>query len=163
MSPGPAIGSTCTVCQHADRALIDQEVLERKLSRRRIASLHGLQRDAVNRHAANHIAAPSEPVSVSESATPRQNVEAIVAHLAAKLRSGVIRVDELRELRLAELQLDQMSGGRSPEPRTAADVEGWDAMEAAMFEVLEPWPDARRALAEALRERCETAAARPGG
>lgn len=153
---GPAVGSQCTVCNHPQATEINVAVASGQ-PRRVVARRFALGHDALNRHYHHGhpgvVAAPEplrKTLPAGEGATPRENLEAVIAMYGAKLRAGTLRVDEARELRVASAALDEMGGGEAPVPQTWREVGGWQELEAEIFAALEPFPEARQALACAL-------------
>lgn len=144
----------CSVCTHRDVKLID-EALRNGMSQRGAATRFGVTHDALRRHAVNgHIDDYDGPApKVKANGTPREDLESVRKLLVAKLASGAIRTDEIRELRITLETLDKLSGGDKPEVTSVYDLDGYRELEAAMFDALEPYPDARKALAGVLRER----------
>lgn len=149
------LGATCTVCNHRDVKLINAAI-NNKQATRRIAASFGVGKDAVSRHTRGRhdgVIWDEPGVETRDDATPRENLEAVIELLKKKLTNGTIRTDEIRELRISLQELDKLQGGDKPEVTTVRDLDGYAELEAAMFAALEPFPEARQALAAALRER----------
>jgi hypothetical protein len=151
-------GARCSVCNHKDVTLINDTL--KRVSQRRTSIMFGLGHDAVRRHVTNQhagiVVAAQEAAGVTvpgEGASARENLDAVVALLKKKLANATIRVDEIREFRLTLDAIDKMAGGPVPEVTRVQDIEGYAEYEADMMEALEPFPEARMALARVLRAK----------
>lgn len=137
---------TCTVCASPDLAAIDS-LLMGPTSHRQIAVKYGLTRHAVDRHAGNgHVAGNAVAVPLNGG-----DLDTLIAHLEAQQQAYPNRTDISRELRIAYAERAKRAG-----PVVVDDGRPtWQELrdrEAFMFAALEPFPDARRALAKALRD-----------
>lgn len=153
----------CTVCNHPQVVEIHKALLGG-------ASDVGIQRkfhvgrDAVRRHVTGKHPG-TEPITgepdidsdapdLSQAHTPRDKIQIVVDWLEKKIQTGRARSDELREYRIAVKDLhslDQEAEG--PKSVTLQDVEGLPELLSAMYEALEPFPLARKALLETLKAK----------
>ena len=165
------MGRPCSVCAHAARATIDQAIVQ-DTAYRVIARQHGLDHDAVRRHADNHLpvalaqAKEAEEVAHGDDLLAQlRDLQATTLRLlttaerAGKLTAAVLAVGQARqniEL-LAEL-LNQLD--RRPTLNLLIAPE-WLTVRAALLTALQPFPEARAAVAErliALEATCDTPA-----
>lgn len=153
---GPAIGSTCTVCQHERVKTIDQELQRGVISRRRIARQFAVDNTSLNRHFHNgHMVVPT---SAPEEALPaaitiEEKLLWLIGKLEVAITSGQVRSDVIRELRMLYKEQREASPPPPLQATTYKDVGGWADYEQAVYEALMPFPDARQALSRALRDR----------
>jgi hypothetical protein len=145
-----------------------------------VSRLLSVSRDSVQRHHANgHVAPPSAVAAVAVPVAPRAATPATSVPGEASDASPIDPSTARDEFDFIKAELDTMLAanpsptqrlailtehrrtieararviGPAPsEPVSYADLEGWAEYEAAMFEALEPFPEARTALAEALRK-----------
>jgi len=148
----------CTVCNSPQVSLINDALNSGPLhgSYRGIGLKYGVDKDAVRRHCIGlHPGVIdrriSERVSIPEGASARETLEAMVRHLSKKLAAGVIRADEMQQLRMATNDLEKLIGGSEVVIASYKDVAGWQELEEKIFAALEPFPEARKAVAEAVR------------
>lgn len=144
---------TCTVCRHPDVAQIDA-LLRNGESHRMVATKwHGqLTRHAIDRHAANgHVAAEAPGAETAPNPANGDNdLDSLITHLEAQLKQQPGRADLARELRIAYADRAKMRG-----PVVVDDGRPtWEevrAAEAVLMTALEPFVEARKAAADALR------------
>lgn len=141
---------SCTVCGHPSIAAIDVE-LGRRRAARRVAAAFGLSYDALRRHARNHVR--TEPVPGQATAAPGTGA---LGELVAALRTRALAGDPAgaREYRLA-LAAQAAEGTSAPPAYDVRTDPEWLRLVAAMVRALRPFPEARQALADAIREDLE--------
>lgn len=156
MSPGQGgpIGSQCTVCAHTDIGTINR-ALRTLEPRRALARRFSLGHDSLNRHFHSKHEGVVDPklvsgIPVDPGSSPREKVQAIITLLEKKVTAGNIRTDEIRELRISLSELDKMQGGDAPTSVTLQEVAGLKDFLTDMMLALEPFPEAREALAVVL-------------
>lgn len=157
------MGRQCSICQHPERELIDH-ALVCGAPHTKIAADFGVGRSAITRHNAHHLSPALLALRVAEQ-------EAANASLVDRIQSLIARAERLlsaaeqdgraataltavRELRgLLELlgkatgELDERTQVAVLNVVASAD---WQAIRAAMQTALEPYPEARAAVAAAL-------------
>lgn len=150
----------CTVCQHPDRGDIDASILTGDAFRA-IASRFGVSRQAVQRHAGEHV-----PPNLARAVKARQvaSADQLLADLdrlrqdAARLAQKAEDADSygaalaaIREqVRIIELLL-RVAGelACATTVNIRADA-AWQQLRTEILTALAPYPEARAALAEAL-------------
>jgi hypothetical protein len=157
------MGRACTVCMHQDRDVID-EALVTGTPRRELARRHRLSEGAVRRHHDAHVpetlarayASRWETVRAEsllgrlDDLAHRTDVLLKKAEAAADLRSAPGLV---RELRQTLETMARMTGELRDQAQMVvlADSSAFKAVAAAVLSVLEPHPELRGRVAEALR------------
>jgi hypothetical protein len=137
---------------------IDAELERAVMSRRRIARQFSLLPDAVNRHFHNgHVVQVVQPAGSGDplplTGTIEEKLEWLITKLEDAITRGQVRSDVIRELRMLYKEQREAKGPVAVQATTYKDVEGWQDYEAAVYEALGPFPEARMALAKALRAR----------
>jgi hypothetical protein len=105
----------CTVCRHPDRVVIDRTIATGTQSLRAIASQHGLNRNAVTRHAALHL-------QVDQSNTP--------AAVAREVVQAVRREQEQANSEIAQLWRGRLESTYASVARTMERAEKSDSEKA---------------------------------
>jgi len=133
----------CTVCTHPMSPDIDYELAAGRSSRA-LAAQYGLGPEAVKRHARNHAAALAPRADIPAESDP-------LAELVASLRVRALAGSDAasREYRLALAALAERSSER-PAYNVKEDPE-WILIRTKMLDALVTFPDARWAVADALR------------
>lgn len=154
---------TCTICTHAQRAEIEQAMMSGESSYRAIASQFAIGRMALQRHASDHIAQEIQQSQAAKEEILALNVtsEMVWANQQARaiydtsidsdepqLRTALSALGEIRKQAelWAELQGD-LNRGTTIE---LTDHPDWVNLREIIFKALEPWPDARIAVARAV-------------
>jgi hypothetical protein len=164
---GPAIGATCTVCLSSRVKLIDAELERGVMSRRRIARQFQLDNTSLNRHFHNgHVVQTVQVAQLVGSGDPldvlgpmpvggtiEDKLDWLVGKLEEAINKGQVRSDVIRELRMLYKEQREAKGPVAIQATTYKDVEGWQDYEAAVYEALGPFPEARQTLAKVLRAR----------
>jgi hypothetical protein len=151
----------CTVCSHADRDLIDA-VIVGQAAYRRIATLHGLTEASVRRHAAAHLPAT---LALATEATEASRADVLLAQAEALRADALDLLNEAREkgdLRAAVSAVGQARGVLELLARLAGELSDttvnvvvsaeWAELRTLVVQTLDPWPEARAALAAVLSE-----------
>lgn len=150
---------SCTVCTHPQLQEIDKGLIEAEQSQRAIARRYNIKRAAVNRHFHNHL--PARLVKAKdekEIAGASDNLSRLsrlqdeaqgILQQAKAAKSLHICIEAIRELsRLIELQA-KITGEIRPEVNIILDPQ-YISMRTVVLEVLQPFPDLRSKIAEAL-------------
>ena len=146
----------CRVCSRPDAGTINGLLLEKR-SARSVAHEFGLSEDTVQRHAARHLARLSPPGGTAADPLPVGNTppeppqRAPIDELVEALRPRALKGDpqSAHQYRLA-LQTQAEARNAAPPARPLADEPEWHALRSRLLELLEPFPDARAALRDAL-------------
>lgn len=154
----------CYVCSHPRAREADRWLIEGR-THVAVAKALGLSRQSVNNHVkSGHVAALQNPPAppptqakppASRGSTPEDLINAIVASLDAIDMSRLPlsqQMDLARERRLAAEALAKLVPAPRPTVVTVKDIDGYADLEALEFAALEPFPEARKALAAALRK-----------
>jgi hypothetical protein len=153
---------TCTICGHPQRSAIDEALVDGAASLREIASLYAVSQSAVRRHKARHLPTALAQAQAAQEVAHGDNLLAQVRSLQARalaileraegageLKTALLAIREARECLalLAKLlgQLDE----RAQVNILVASPE-WLTLRARILVALEPYPEARLALAAAL-------------
>jgi hypothetical protein len=183
--PGPAPGQTCTACNHPGIVLLNKAIndgqsdykvggafnLPRTTIQRHRTKLHPGVKPAAGGRGQNLAAAtaddppddwpyePGDPDTepAQGEGTPRQQLEALVAQLRkqAKDDGDDMRPELARELRLALEALGKMGSSEPPPVVQVKDVVGLRELLYDMQRALQPFPDARKALAAVWHKHLE--------
>jgi len=151
----------CTVCGHRDRDLVDAAVVGR-VPYRRIATLHGLTEASVRRHATAHLPAT---LALATGAAEASRADVLLTQAEALRVDAIDLLEEAREkgdLRTAVSAIGQARGVLELLARMAGEVSDvtvnvvlsaeWAEIRTLVVQTLDPWPEARTALADALSE-----------
>jgi len=161
---------TCTICSHPERPEIDRELASESTPNRRIAARYGVSEQAIRRHRTEHL-----PAHLS------------TAHEAGQVAEAGSLLDQVRSLQRKALSLLEAAEGMG-DYRTALagvrearaclelllETEGeldrrnvvnvliapqWIELRAVVIDALQPYPDARQAVAQALEDGVDHAGA----
>ncbi len=157
----------CTVCDHDEHHAINVDLVDRRVSYRTIANRYGLSETALKRHSKDHI---PELLVQAYNAIERDDAEDLAGELF-KVKTDVHRLREKAEdegdlrtallgcdkaLKALELQakVEQLIQTSSATTVNIALIEHPDyrKLEAVLTRALEPYPAARYAVADALKE-----------
>jgi hypothetical protein len=138
------VGRTCSVCARSDAGAID-ELLRSGRSARAVALEVDLGEDAVLRHRTRHLGRRSEPPPSDPSGL--DPLDELVDALRRRALDGDAVV--AREYRLALAAQSAQAHATAP-PVELATTREWLDLRSRLLEALEPFPDARIAVAEAL-------------
>lgn len=137
---------SCSICSRPDAGAIN-ELLRSGRSARSVALEVGAGEDAVGRHARRHVAR----VPASEPARRREPPADPLDELLSALRVRALAGDSAaaREYRLALAAQSDIRHAAPPRRDLAAEPE-WLELRARILEALEPFRDARLAVADAI-------------
>ncbi len=153
---------TCTICNHPDRERIDQALVEGG-AYRVIAKQYGVSAPATFRHKLNHLPKAMVRAHEAKQAASADNLLANVCSLqkranrilrkAEKSEDHRIALSAIRELRNTVELLARLAG--ELQEGTTVNVlvsPEYQALRSKVIDALAPFPEARVAVAEALRE-----------
>lgn len=153
----------CHVCTHSEREAIDRALVEGVDSLRDIAGRYELSKDSVARHADNHLPGTLVKAKEAEDRTHAEDLlqrfDALLedakrigeaAEAARNYRAALAGVREM--VRINELLLEVRGElNRNPIVNVIQSVE-WVTVRTAVLKALEPYPEARIAVAKALSD-----------
>jgi hypothetical protein len=150
--------TSCNVCRHARLAEADAALAARRTDAS-VARLLGLKKDAVRRHRLNHLAV-APPETRAASTDPAASAAAVLRDAMNGLRgidtttmSGPAKTAHMDALRRAAESLSRVEEPSPPSDDGRPTWEALRAMWAEMFLALEPFPEARMALAKVMRAK----------
>jgi hypothetical protein len=153
---------SCTICEHPNREAMD-EALVGGASNRSLASLYDVSEAAVRRHKAKHLPAKLVMAQAAEEVAQADTLLEQVGDLQERALAILDKAEEAGELRTAlgaireargnlEL-LAKLLGELDERPVTNILVSAeWISVRTAMMEALDPYPQARVAVAGRLSE-----------
>lgn len=150
---------TCTVCSHPEREAIDRALLSGEANRR-IAAHHAVSEQAVRRHKADHLPAALAKAHEAEEVSRADDLLGQVRDLQARALSILEKAEAAGELRTAlgaireargnlEL-LAKLLGELDERPVNVLISPEWVELRAVIVTALQPHPDAREAVLEAV-------------
>ncbi len=153
---------SCTICEHAEREAIDRALVG-DASNRSVASLYDVSEAAVRRHKANHL--PAKLVMAERAAEVAQADDLLgqmqdlqqrtlaILEAAEETRQHRTALGAIREARSNLELLAKLLGELDERPVTNVLISAeWVMVRTAMMEALDPYPQARVAVAERLSE-----------
>jgi hypothetical protein len=145
------MGRQCSVCSLSQLGVIDAALRKRR-SAASLAVEYGLSTDTVQRHARLHLGSFPEPSVVGpvHQGVVTDPLDELVKALRAKALAG--DTGSAREYRLVLLAQERRSAAAAPQVDLAATSE-WLDLRTALLAALEPFPEARIAVSEALEHR----------
>jgi transposase-like protein len=171
----------CTICDHPDRDAID-EALINNAPYRDIARQHGISKDALTRHKQGHISdllAKSLEVQQQKAALVTEVVQEKVAQetgqadsllsqlkeLMARTERIFVKAEESGDLRTALAAVKEGRGNLELLGRLIGELQDgvtvnlydhpvWIDLRAIILTALEPYPEAKGALVDALSRSC---------
>lgn len=155
----------CPICNHDQAANINAGINGGQ-SQRSIAKLWQLNIRTIKKHVNDRHAGvttlaagkpteePTESVEATPEPTPEGRLKGLILRLEADMQaqSGPVRPELARELRMAYTELAKISHA-TPDAVKITDVEGLPELLKDLFLALEPFPEARTAMADVLRTR----------
>lgn len=149
----------CKVCQHDDRATID-EMLAQGTAKRAVARKFGMSSDSVGRHAAKHLpAAVVKAETAREAAQADSLLERILdmerracrfLEVAERMNRTPDGLAAIREVRACLELLARVAGELPPPTINLTLTQEWIDLRTLVVHALEPFPEARAAVAEVL-------------
>lgn len=139
------MGRSCSICTRPDAGAINAWLAEGR-SARSVALELGLSDDAVQRHAQKHrpTATPPEKAKKPAAADPMGELVDALRHQALAGNPAIVH-----QYRLAlEAQADAKH--QAPPTRDLALEPEWIELRSKMLKALEPYPEARLAIAKAI-------------
>jgi len=134
---------SCTVCSRADTAAIN-ELLRAGESARSVAGRFDVGKDALLRHARRHV---HPPVDIALPPRESDPLEELATALRARALGG--SDSAAREYRLALHDQQAARHAVGPSRELASEPE-WLDLRARILAALQPFPEARQAVADAL-------------
>lgn len=155
----------CTVCQHPERTAIDTALVQ-AAPNRRIATHHNLSEAAVRRHAGGHLpvtlaraAGSSELARAGDLLAQLRDVQATTlrilyaAERTGMLTSALLAIGQARQnIELMAKLLGKPRPQDTPGPFLSPEL---NQVGTLIVAALAPYPDARRAVVEALKAAAE--------
>ncbi len=156
---------TCSVCVHPDRRTVDEAIVGRVPYRDIVRRHEGLSISAVSRHRQRHLT-PALVVLAAEQ--ERDHGETLLAQLQALYRrvraildaaerdgSPATALSAVREARQLLESIGRVTGELDDRPQVQvvnlAASQEWQALQVLILRALAPFPEARLAVAGALR------------
>jgi len=150
---------TCTICGHVDRVAIDQALIN-KASLRNIAERFGLSTTALHRHKSDHLPAAltqakaaGEIMRADDLLGQIQDLQKKTLAILARSQDDRIALVAIREARSNLELLGRLLGELQTQPIVNIWVnQEWIELRTMILIALEPFPQAKLALAAALSE-----------
>jgi hypothetical protein len=148
---------TCTVCEHPNREEIDRALVAGDANTK-LSSVFAVSKQALRRHKGTHL--PAKLVRAEMAAEVAQ-ADDLLDQVWDLQRRALDRAEETRELRTALSAIREARGNlellakllgeldERPTVNVLVSAE-WVTVRAAMMEALDPYPEARVAVAERL-------------
>lgn len=154
----------CTVCTHDKRREIDAALVAGQTSNTRIASQFAITEAAIRRHRAAHLPARLAQAQAAVEVAQADDLLAQVQDLQRRTMSILAKAEQAEDLRVALAAIAQARGNlellarllgelHDQEVKVAVLVASpdWLRLRGAILAALDPFPDARLAVTEALR------------
>ena len=155
----------CTACDHDEHHAINVDLVDRRVAYRTIANRYGLSEAALKRHSKEHI---PELLLKAYEAIARDDAEDLAGELS-RVKTDVHRLREKAEeegdlrtallgcdraLKALELQakVEQLIQTQPTVNIALVEHPEWQRIEDVLTRALEPYPAARYAVADALKE-----------
>jgi hypothetical protein len=152
----------CTICAHKKRSAIDKALVERRAFRA-IARQHGVSKDALIRHHDDHL--PTALVKAQE-AKEAADADALLAQIVGLRDEGLGVLEKAKDAEdlhtvLNAIKVTQgtiellakLAGQLRDAPTINLVLSAeWQAVQANVLTALDPYPEARLAVAHALGE-----------
>jgi len=154
---------TCTICSHPDRKAIDAALVGRE-AYRHIAGRFGTSTGALQRHKSEHLPASLVRAREAEEVTQADNLLDQVRSLQKKTLGILDRAEAAGDLRTALAGVREARGCLELLAKLSGELDEraqvnilvapeWIALRGNILTALETYPEARRAVAEALNGR----------
>jgi transposase-like protein len=143
----------CKVCEHPERRLIDIAI-GKGASLASLSRRHDLSEDALSRHRAVHTDGKQEQgIDPGELLAALIENKRLAEELAATAEEHKDRIAALREVRQSTDSIARLTGASS-KANMKNLIPFWSKLKVAILDALKPYPEARRAVLDAL-ERAE--------
>ena len=150
----------CTICSHRELLDVNKALLSSD-SFRTIADLYGLSETSLKRHAANHLPATLTKAKVIEEVTKADTLLEEIQTLKARTYSVMEKAEQAENLSVALAAIREIRGsielllkvaGELKDVNTTIIVNNpqWVELRTTILQVLEIYPEAHKALMEAL-------------
>lgn len=146
---------TCSICSRSDATALNQ-LLRDGQSARSVALRFGISEDALGRHAKNHLGeaprggkATSKAPVIAPLAAGVDPLDELIEKLRARALAG--NPNDTREYRLA-LAAQQADRASALPARDLVHDPDWIALRSRILASLAPFPEARLAVANAIRD-----------
>jgi hypothetical protein len=150
----------CTVCSHPDVAGIDQALVAGGVNRR-IAAQYGLTEASVRRHKEEHVPAKIAKAKKAQTVADADDLLHQAGALRTKAMSLLLKAEAAGDYRTALAGIREARGCLELLARLMGELNDqaninvivapvWIELRAAVFDALQPYPDARIAVAERL-------------
>lgn len=152
----------CTVCAHEQRKEIDAALVQGKAFTV-IARQYGLHHDAVNRHSKSHLSTALVKLKAEREVagvrTALDRLESLYERTERLLdqaeTDGVkgLQLQAIRELRSCLETIAKITGELDEKPTVTVNLAGspeWAQLQTLILLALQPYPDARLAVADAI-------------
>ncbi len=154
---------TCTVCNHAERDAIDQALVSGE-SARDLSAKYRVSEDAITRHRARHRPAALADARAAAEVTRADDLLGQVQALQTRTLGVLAKAEAAGELRTVLQAVREARGNLELLARLLGELRDtaptvnvalvtapeWLALRSAMLRTLEPFPEARHALVQAL-------------
>ena len=153
---------TCSVCTHKDRHLIDKALIE-GATIRYIAGQYNLSSSAVQRHKDSHLPKKLAKAKEAKEVTEADSLMAELVNLKSKATSLLDQAEATQDYRTAIAAITPIR----QVIETLAEIRGelnrqevvnisispvWVEIKAVVLDALQPYPEAKIAVANALKE-----------
>ena len=151
---------TCTICRHGQREEIERALLARE-PLRDIARRHQISKDALARHAYDHLARDLVQAARVQEEARQERLAAYLLHLRDRAERWMLEADNARNIEEAMKAIQRVEA----HTRTLAELSGRVAaaatvnisvnignLHAVILTALDNHPEARAAVARALHE-----------
>src|SRR5271157_3082052 len=158
------MSKTCTICAHLQRAQIDAALLARTVPRSQLSAAFRVSQDALDRHAYHHLPATLAQAHAAAEVARADTLLDQVRDLQRRTLAALDRAEAAGDLRITALLLREargcltllarLTGELDSKHREAArsliDNPEWIITRRALTDALAPYPEARRAVVEAM-------------
>jgi hypothetical protein len=148
---------TCTICSHEKRAEIEAAIVS-GMANRPIASQFGVGYKSVERHASEHIKEAVQQAKAAKEEEYGQSVAEQLAYVNKITREILKRSNDDKKDGMSLLAIDRLTRQIDMQAKLFGTGESdqeqleeeWLNVREVIFRTLEPFPEARRAVARAL-------------
>jgi len=151
----------CSVCQHPDRQAVDVAIVAGESAARITAKFREISDDAVLRHGASHLPARLAQAREAAEAAQADDLLKEVRALRAKAYSLLLQAERQGDIRTALAGIREARGCLELLAKLLGELDDrpqvvlvtspeWLGLRGAILRALEPYPQARLALVEAI-------------